>query len=176
MDADAIGAAFQALSDELGRRHTNGEICLLGGTAMVLAFRTRQTTKDVDAIFEPATVIRDSAAIVAEIMALPKDWLNDAAKAFLSERHQVQLYDLPQFDHLRVVAPVPEYLLAMKVLASRIGSPGEADDRADIRFLLRHLALRTVDEAVAVAVRYYPVERLPVRAQYLLEELLKEQS
>ncbi len=34
MDLDTIRNAFQALSDELGRRGAAGELCLLGGTVL----------------------------------------------------------------------------------------------------------------------------------------------
>ena len=60
----------------------------------------------------------------------------------MSARHEVETGDLPQFPGLRVVAPSPEYMLALKCMASRISSaPGGADDVADITFLVRHLGL-----------------------------------
>ena len=143
---------------------------------MVLAFQARQSTKDVDAIFHPAPAVRDAAAAVSEQLNLPADWLNDAAKGFISNRHEVDAYDLPQFKHLRIVAPVPEYLLAMKCMASRIGSLGEADDKADIRFLLRYLKLPSSDSALEIVTRFYPQERIPIRAKYLLEEIFSHTS
>ncbi|MBA3385240.1 MAG: hypothetical protein H0T95_01210 [Chthoniobacterales bacterium] len=103
--------------------------------------------------------MREAAEAVRQQLELPEGWLNDAAKGFVSERHEVTDYDLPQFQHLRVVAPVPEYLLAMKCLASRIGSPGEADDKANIRFLLRQLGLRSPEAALEIAMEYYPPAR-----------------
>jgi hypothetical protein len=56
---EQIVAALHALSAELGKQSITGEICLFGGTVMVLAFTARLTTKDVDAIFQPAQVIRE---------------------------------------------------------------------------------------------------------------------
>ncbi len=176
MDVETIRRALRKLSEELGRREVCGELCLFGGTAMVLAFRARQMTKDVDAIFEPAPVIREAAAIVQQQLDLPDSWLNDAAKAFVSSRHEVTAYDLPQFEHLRIVAPIPEYLLAMKCLASRIGSVGGADDQADIRFLLDHLRISSAEAALEIVTTYYPEERVPLRARYLLEEILGEEK
>jgi len=41
---EAILAALRALSDELGRQGVTGEICLFGGTVMVLAFAARLST------------------------------------------------------------------------------------------------------------------------------------
>ena len=49
---DQILAALRALSDLLGQQGVQGEICLFGGTVMVLAFTARLATKDVDALFE----------------------------------------------------------------------------------------------------------------------------
>jgi hypothetical protein len=117
--------------------------------------------------------MRELAARVAAEQGLPADWLNDAAKGFVSSRHEVAAGDLPQFPGLRVVAPTAEYLLAMKCMASRVAvGTGGPDDVADIRFLLRHLGVSTVDRAFAILGRYYPADRVPPRAQFLLEELL----
>jgi hypothetical protein len=40
--------ALRTLSDKLGARGVTGELCLFGGTVMVLAFSARLATKDVD--------------------------------------------------------------------------------------------------------------------------------
>ncbi len=129
-DRDTILKALERLAGLLVQRGVQGEICLLGGTVMVVAFEARPSTKDVDAIFQPAQVIRDLAKIVQEERSLPDNWINDAAKAFVSQIHDTAEGDLPQFENLRVTAPVPEYLLAMKCMASRI--PAGAAETGDI--------------------------------------------
>lgn len=96
-----IIAALHALSDELGKQGITGEICLFGGTVMVLAFTARLTTKDVDAIFHPAQVIRVLSRRIAEEQHLPANWLNDGVKGFVSVRHETTTGNLPQFPHLR---------------------------------------------------------------------------
>ena len=50
---EAILRALGSLSDELGKQGVTGELCLFGGTVMVLAFTARLSTKDVDALFQP---------------------------------------------------------------------------------------------------------------------------
>jgi len=176
-DRETILSALRRLSDLLGSRGAIGEICLLGGTVMVVAYKARASTKDIDAIFEPASLIRELARTVQQEMDLPESWINDAAKGFVSARHEVTTGDLPQFDNLRVTAPVAEYLLAMKCLSSRIpADTTEHGDIADIRFLIRHLGLTSVDEALAILSRYYPDERLPVRARFVLEDIFAKQG
>ena len=172
---DAMLKAFQEMSDELGRRGVTGELCLFGGTVMVLAFAARPSTKDVDAIFQPTQVIREAARHVGEANQFPEHWLNDAAKGFVSARHETTPGSLPQFPHLRLTMPVPEYLLAMKCMASRIGAvEGEADDVADIIFLIRHLNLKEAKSVMDILTAYYPKDRVPVKAQYLVEGLFAE--
>jgi len=169
---DEIVGALERLGALLKERGAEGAVCLLGGTVMVLAFGARAATKDVDAIFEPAGLVRQLARVVAEERNLPPDWLNDGAKGFVSAHHEVAKGDLPQFEALRVTAPTPEYMLAMKVMASRVGAgPDDPGDVADIRFLLDHIGLGSAEAAMAVVMRYYPASRVPPRAQYLLEDI-----
>ena len=52
----------------------------------------------------------------------------------------------------------------------RIGA--EFHDEDDVRYLLRHLDIRTQDKALAVITKYYPLERFPQKTLYALAELL----
>ena len=90
------------MSDELALRGLAGELCIFGGTVMVLAFAARLSTKDVDAIFQPAQIIREVARKIGEANGLPANWLNDAAKGFVSARHETTEGGLPQFSNLRL--------------------------------------------------------------------------
>jgi hypothetical protein len=172
---DEILAGLGALSDRLGERGTNGEICIFGGAVLVLAFNVRVTTKDVDAVFQPAAIVRQLAGQIAEANGLPVDWLNDGVKGFTSSRADFTAGNLPQFPHLRVTMPVPEYLLAMKCMAARIGTAdGEASDVRDIVFLIRHLGLTSANDVLNLVALYYPKERIAVKTQYLVEGLFDE--
>lgn len=143
---------------------------------MVLGFQARQSTKDVDAIFAPAPIVREEARGVAEDLGLPEDWLNDAAKGFLSPHAEFR--DLPdlQLPYLRVQVPTAEYLLAMKVMSARAGLGGELGDREDIRFLIRWLGLVSVEQVMEIVRRYYDPSRILPRSMYLVEEILWEEG
>lgn len=174
LSRETILAALARLSDELGRKGVLGELNIVGGTAMVLAFNARGSTKDVDAIFEPTSEIRAAAAAVAEELELPADWLNDAAKGFLSaagEFTPVESIDLP---NLRVQAPTAEYMLAMKVLASRTGIGGERGDSKDIAFLIRMMGLTDANAVMGIVSRYYDPSRILPRSVYLVDEIFEE--
>lgn len=145
-----------------------GEVYLVGGAVMCLVFDARLTTKDVDAFFHPAREVREAARRVN----LGTDWLNDAVKGFLSERGEFHpCLDLP---NLRVLTAAPEYLLAMKCMAMRIGR--EFHDIDDVRFLLRYLNLTGFDAALEIMGRYYPVERIPQKTICALEDLFDRTS
>ena len=168
----AIMEAFSKLSDELGKRGVQGELNVVGGTAMVLAFNSRQSTKDVDAIFQPSAEVRLAASAVAVELDLPSDWLNDAAKGFLSQNGDFVPLDALDLPNLRVQAPTAEYMLAMKVLAARSGIGSEHGDAADIAFLIRLLALTEAEEVMRIVGRYYDPSRILPRSTYLVDEIL----
>jgi len=175
LSREQILRALEMLSHELQQQNVTGELCVFGGTVMVLAFNARVSTKDVDALFQPAPVVRDAARRVGEAFDLPAHWLNDGVKGFLSEHHKVTAAGLPQFPHLRLTMPVPEYLLAMKCMASRLGGTEDGgSDVTDIRFLIRHLELQSAEAVLEIVARYYPASRVPVKTQYLVEGLFEE--
>ena len=159
---------FELLNEDLGKSGTRGELYLVGGAVMCLAHRARPSTQDVDGPFKPARQVREAAARVAAKARVPADWLNDGVKAFLSERGE--FVPFLERDHLRVMVAVPEYLLAMKCLAMRLGA--EFHDEDDVRFLLRLLDIRTADKALEIIGRYYPIDRFPQKTLYALGELL----
>ena len=153
--------ALQDLSDELAKQNVKGEICLFGGTVMVLAFATRVSTKDVDAIFQPSQAIRVLAEKIGDANQLPAGWLNDGVKGFISARHNVIQGNLPQYPNLALTMPTPEYLLAMKCMASRIDTEGgEGGDVRDILFLIRHLHLKSAEVVMNIVAEYYPPNRI----------------
>jgi hypothetical protein len=162
---------FHLLNAELGKVETEGELFLVGGAVMCLAYAARPSTQDVDAWFRPAGLVRAAAARVAARAGIQPDWLNDGVKGFLSERGQFSPF--LELDHLRIMVAQPDYLLAMKCLSMRIGA--EFHDEDDIRFLLRHLNVSSYEKAVQLITRYYPLERFPQKTLYALNELLPRQ-
>jgi hypothetical protein len=163
-----IRRLFELLEAELGRREVEGEVYLVGGAVMCLALNARESTRDIDAFFRPASVVREAAARVAATANLPPTWLNDAVKGYLSPRGEYDPYlDLP---HLRVFVARPEYLLAMKCASMRLGE--EFHDLDDVRYLLRYLNIESAADAMAIVLRYFDAERIPVKTRFALEELL----
>ena len=164
-----IGRLLDRLSAELASDAVDGEIYLVGGAVMCLVFEARAATRDVDALFRPARLVRQAAARVAAKEGVPATWLNDAVKAFLSPRGDFDPFlDLP---HLRVFVARPEYLLAMKCAAMRLGA--EFHDLDDVRYLLRYLNVSTADAALEIVTRYFDEGTLAPKTRLALEEMLQ---
>ena len=168
LSADQIRRLFELLHQELSKESVRGELYVVGGAVMCLAFAARASTRDVNAIFEPTQKVRAAAERVAAAVDCPSDWLNDGVKGFLSDR--ASFTPFLDLEHLKVFVATPEYLLAMKCLAMRIGE--EFHDIEDVRYLLRHLNIETYDAALKVIGSFYPVARFPQKSLYALEELL----
>ena len=159
---------FELLEAELAKENCLGELYVVGGAVMCLVLDAREATRDVDAFFKPTKLIREAAARVAAHANVPNTWLNDAVKGFLSPRGTFVTY--LERPHLRVHVAEPHYLLAMKCAAMRLGE--EFHDLDDVRYLLRHLDITTIDDALAVVLRYFDEDQLHAKTHLALEELL----
>jgi hypothetical protein len=160
-----ILSALEALGDELTSQGVRGQVFIVGGAAMALAYSTRRVTKDIDAVFEPKSAIYAAAAKVAEDLGLPEDWLNDAAKGFMPGSDE-QARPVLDIRGIEITTASPRYLLAMKLMAMRFG-----EDDEDIEILLRECGLRSADEALDLLKQMYPLQP-PPKTRFFLEELL----
>ncbi len=166
LGGDDLRRYLTELGDDLDSTGVRGELFVVGGAAMALAYNTRRATRDIDAVFEPKSIIYEAARrISARHPELPEDWLNDAVKGFRlgDDPAATVVFDRPG---LRVRVASPRYLFAMKIAASRVER-----DTDDIVALHRLSGFEGVDDALAYVERTYSHLRLEPRVQYLLEEL-----
>ncbi len=164
MRRDEIVELLTELGRRLAARGIEGEMYVVGGAAIALAFDGRRSTQDIDAVFEPKTEIYQVAGEIAEERGLPDGWLNDAVKGFLAGADPEAPLVL-EVAGLRVSTASPRILLAMKVLSHRIG-----EDEDDVRLLAGELGLDTAGEVLAVAESVYG-DRLDVAARFFVEQL-----
>lgn len=174
LSKETILDAFSALNEKFEQQGVIGEVCVFGGTAMVLAFNARLSTHDVDAIFSPTDVFRRCSVTVAHEKGLPEDWLNDGVKGFVSGKGMLTTDDLPQFANLRVTRPTAEYLLAMKCMAARAPGYDTQGDRQDIAFLIKHLQLKDAESAIAIVEEFYGPSRILPKTQFMILEAFEQ--
>ncbi|MEV6524489.1 DUF6036 family nucleotidyltransferase [Longispora sp. NPDC051575] len=166
LDRAGIEDAFRRLGDRLARRGVVADLYVFGGAAMAMAYDSRRSTRDIDAVFQPHGIVLDEARAVAAELGLPNWWLNEQASVYVAQGGDAQAQRV--FDHpgLRVSAASPEHLLAMKVQAAR------NKDVEDIQFLVQKLGLTSVEEILDLCAEIFPDEEPPARARLLLEEAL----
>ncbi len=164
MTRDEIRDLLVELGRRLAQRGVSGELYIVGGAAIALAFDERRATRDIDAVFEPKAVIYAEAGAMATELDLPEGWLNDGVKGFLvgPDPEARVVLETPG---LRCATASPRMLLALKVLAHR---SGEDDD--DLRLLAAALELDRASQILAVVEAVFP-GRLDVAARFYVEEL-----
>jgi len=168
LEKKKILALFDALNSALRKKGEIGEIGIVRGSAMCLVYNARASTKDVDAIFSPASTIRRLAAQLAEEHGVEKDWLNDGVKGYLEGTFKREA--VLDFSHLRIWTPEPRYMLAMKCISARWDSL----DRKDVLFLIKLLKIKTAQHVFKIIEGYYPKHRIPAKTQFFLEELFEK--
>lgn len=168
-----IETLLSILSDRLCVKGVKGQLFLVGGGAIAIAFNPERWTRDLDALFEPKSLIYSESKAIARENSIPEDWLNDAVKSFqLGEDPDATVFfDKPG---LKVSVASPKCLLAMKLASSRVD-----DDVEDIRTLLTFCGYPNgikIDEIVEDLVQRWPIleNRWLPKAQYILQELLNE--
>jgi hypothetical protein len=170
VDRGEIVTALTALGADLHAHGLTADMYVVGGAAIALAFDERRATRDIDAVFVPKTEVYAAADRVADDLGLPDGWLNDAVKGFLAgdDPDAVQVLDLRG---LRCQVASPRMLLALKVLAHRVG---EDDD--DVRLLAGHLGLADADAVLDVVTGVLGEHRLTAQAQFFVEQVLARQD
>ena len=162
--------ALNQLSKELGALGMNGEILLTGGASMCLVHSARDMTKDIDALYEPKTVINRLVLKIANENGLPENWLNDSVKGFLTDAAPRENFlALP---NLKITTVSADYLLAMKLMSARYGET----DYADVKFLMDKLEIRTEEALRGIVTQYYPAENILPKTRYLIEQLVNDMS
>jgi len=132
------------------------QLTLVDGAVMVLEYRARQSTRDVDAVIispREARLVRVLAKRVAEELDWPEDWLNDGAKGYLVGISEGR-------------APSLEQLLAMKLSAWR-----DDLDISDARRLLQEVKSERSKDEIWQSLEPYLVPGDELTAQYAFLDL-----
>lgn len=162
-----ILALLRELGERLLSKGVDAQFYIVGGAAMLLAYGREQTTRDIDAIFEPkATVYDEARAMAAERDWLTDDWLNDGVKGFIQGPDPFTPQVIWSEPGLSIQVASPKRLLAMKVASARVGR-----DTEDILLLAREIGADSIDEVLDIAFAEYG-ELLEPRSKFMVMEAL----
>lgn len=157
----------------------NIDIAIFGGSAIVIEWGFRQSTRDVDIyISGDKEFTREAAKQIASEKGWPEDWLNDAVKGFISPKGQFSLFgEFPQNTNepsLRIYVPKPEYLLAMKCMAMRMGGDDDISDVSDIKHLVKILGIDNPDTVLDLVETFYPANRIHPKVMFGIRRIFEE--
>ena len=184
---DALLDAFDAIGRAAVSAGTRLQIAVYGGSALMLASNFRFATEDVD-VSELEHPLPTWLATVVQEIAIENgwrdEWFNDGVAFHLSSLadHAADHLEFGTFPRdgtpagLVVWVPSAEYLLALKLKAMRVMDPlrGETE-RLDIVNLMRVAGISTIEEAIALLGRYFPVSAASSEKQrFLLKNMNRE--
>jgi len=142
LNIDRVSVLLAELGERLAGRGIEGEIYVVGGAAMMLAYDRTRLTRDIDAVGVPQEEIDSEVrAMAKDHKDLGPDWLNARVLPMLPrgvDSGRLQVLGGPG---LTVNVASPKWLLAMKARAARGRS-----DLDDVWVLCQVLGLRTTAE------------------------------
>jgi len=176
MKKPAILNALRLLGDFASAEGIQLEISIYGGSAFLLAYNSREATKDIDALLRPREAGERLAIKVARELDLPEDWINSDVARFVSPKVELKrrLSEIEEETGLIVHVPSADYLLAMKALACRRPIGGYRGDLDDLAFLIRKMEIRSLDRIQEAIDRFYPDDVIRERDRALLQSLITE--
>lgn len=177
LNKSTILQALERLGELAEETGLHLHICIYGGSAMLLAYDSRDISRDVDVVIHPVEAGLEPARQVGDELGLHRDWLNDEVRFHISEndRDGRRSFELPfESKGLKVEVPTANYLLAMKAKACREPVPGAEVDAADLRFLIRKMKIRSFDQIRQQLDRFFPEYPLRPGAEALIQRLIEE--
>jgi hypothetical protein len=179
LDRATLQRAFEEMGKELGRRQFRGEIAVDGGSAIILQFDFRESTRDTGArILAGHGAVVEAQFAVADRLNLPRGWLDEQVTVYTSGTKDAEGHlpfgSYPSYGApwLTVLVAKPEYLLAMKLLAARPG----ADDISDAIALATELRMTTEEQLREVVAAYYPYEKIGEKTLAAFQDVAIEAS
>ena len=161
-----IRTLLDRLSERLREKRTFAKIHVVGSACIALAYERERTTLDIDVRVDAGhRALEDAIREIAQEHGLPPRWLNDQARGFIPERDDPRSPTLYESQSLVVTGASGEYLLAMKLEASR------EKDTQDVRFLLQHLEIENTDAALEQHRMLFPNSRRTPQARAMLARL-----
>jgi hypothetical protein len=177
-DRDALLDAFDRIGRAAALAGTKLQIAVYGGSALMLASNFRFATEEID-VSELEHPLPGWLATVVDQIAKENgwldDWFNDGVALHLSPLadralDHLEFGTLPRDGGpagLVVLVPSAEYLLALKLKAARVMDPlrGETERLDNLKQVV---GVSTVEEAIALLGRYFPVSAASSEKQRFL--------
>jgi len=180
-DQDNIDMYLKELSKVFRKNNgtkTPAELILVGGASILVNYKFRKGTNDIDAIIKASSVMEEAIDITGEKLRLPNGWLNMDFKdtgSYSSKLSSVSKFYKMFSNVIEVRTIDSEYLIAMKLMSGRIYKK----DLSDIAGILyehrinnKEISLDRIKEAATYL--YGSWEIIPEKSRDLINDLFRE--
>lgn len=173
MDKDKLLKIFDYLNKQLKENQLVLELTVYGGAIMTLVYDNRPATKDIDCIFNKTNenILSNILELTKFTFNLPDKWINEDIKEPLKSVLKEDKETFKVYSNLKILKPIPEQLLAMKVLAAR-SEP--AKDFIDAYILCKDLNIDTKEELLNICSKYIPLNLIGERQMKFIQYLGKD--
>lgn len=164
--------SLDLIAERLKSSNKTADIGIYGGSAVILLWEFRKSTRDIDIMIRNgAEDIKNIAKDIAAQKGYPEDWLSDQVKTFTSINYKERLFlEIPKDEpSLRIFVPTTKYLLAMKCLAMR-----HETDIEDVKNLIKLLRINREDDVINIIDKYYPYDAVPDRTLFGIKKIFEE--
>jgi hypothetical protein len=164
---------FAYLNERLRENQLQLEITIYGGSIMTMVYDNRPATKDIDCVFSETNykLLDNILNLTKFAFNLPDGWINEDIREPLRAILKEDKETYKVYSNLKLLKPVAEQLLAMKILAAR---PEPAKDFIDAYILCRDLHITTKDMLIDIISIYIPLKILGERQINFIKYLGKD--
>ncbi len=174
LNKERLLAIFDYINLRLNENQLHLDITLYGGSIMALVSDNRPATRYIDCVFgnTDEKLLERILEDTGFVFSLPKGWINEDIKEPLKSILKEDKETYRSYSNLRILRPVAQQLLAMKILSAR---PEPSKDFADAFLLCKDLEINNKEQLLTVISDYIPLslvgERQIVFIRYLGEDL-----
>jgi len=159
------------LAGELATAGVQAELSVAGGAVMRLAFHAAPASRRPRDMFASVSELDAAMRRIARDERLPDQWLHPDVRALVGAGPLVPTHGFLDEPSLSVLAPPPDYLLAMKCAQMHFSPDGPQEAEDDLRYLLRYMDIGDVDSAMTLVAAYLNERQRPPDLAARLEEL-----
>lgn len=173
MDRIKLLEIFDYLNERLRENQLQLEITIYGGSIMTMVYDNRPATKDIDCVFSETNykLLDHILNLTKFAFNLSDGWINEDVKEPLRAILKEDKETYKVYSNLKLLKPIAEQLLAMKILAAR---PEPAKDFIDAYILCKDLRITTKDKLMELISTYIPLKILGERQINFIKYLGKD--
>ncbi len=143
MNKQEIIKYITILNERLSKIGVKTDMYIYGGVVMCLVFGVRESTDDIDELFKEQDIMDEIAEQIAEQYNLGKFWLHNEVGAVIFKDDEFNKY--AELSNITIMAPSPEFMLAMKCRSGRFG---KSNDFNDIKFLMKNIGIKEYEDVL----------------------------